>query len=156
MDKLLVLAGFVHLLGFSFIVIKRAQSKHVFSLLVLFINIYCLGVLSYIMFYTSNNYTIALVNFIFSILFHFEQKIPTNRIFDNFKIAIVWITSLLSGILCFTGVGAYGIFLVQPFAFLFGFRLLMCGNNRVQLPIYLNLLISWGLAFLFLNWILIH
>ena len=58
---------------------------------------------------------------------------------------LIWVISGFSCLLCFSGVGAFGLFLTQPTSYLLGIYLLNKNQEKAKTPLNLNLIITFGL-----------
>lgn len=144
------------LIAFSYTTINFKKIKYAYNVLIGILNIWCITVFLYIIIQTDNNSSFALFNVILSVIFHFGFALPKMKSAKIISIGILWISTILSCLLCFSGIGALMLFLLQPISYLFGFYLLKMKNEKINIPIYINLIITWGFFFLTSAWALTH
>jgi hypothetical protein len=59
--------------------------------------------------------------------------------------------------LCFSGLGALLLSLTQPISYLFGIYLLKNKKGKaIKAALFINLLITWGILVMTINWNLTH
>ncbi len=147
---------FLSLILLSYTIINFKKIKYSFNILIGILNIWCVMTYLYIIIQTDYNGLFTLIITIFSVIFHFGYALPKVKTIEVFSIGIVWLSTLLSCLLCFSGMGAIMIILIQPISYLFGSYLLKIKNKNINIPLYINLIITWGFFFLTSAWVLTH
>jgi hypothetical protein len=155
-ERLGLLITFILLIVLSYFFIKLKSLKYAYNILIVIINIWCISLFSYLTIKTEYNNSFVLFILILSFIFHFENYFPKNKIGKSFSTGIIWFFTIISCLSCFSGLGAIILFFIQPISYLFGFYLLKNGNEKISIPLYINLIISWGFLALSASWILTH
>lgn len=155
-ETLNLLIIFILLVIFTYVIINFKNIKYAYNLLIGIINIWCFSIFLYLTIQTEYNNTFTILSLFFSLFFHFDNYFPKSKIAKYFSIGIIWFFTIISCISCFSGIGALILFFTQPISYLFGFYLLKNANENVSIPVYINLIISWGLLILAASSILTH
>lgn len=146
-NPLYILIIGIILMAFSYIIINFKKVKNSYNILIGIINLWCITVFLFVIIQTDFNSLWALFIFILSVIFHFASFLKKGKTIKIFSIGIVWVFTIFSGIMCFSGMGAIILFLLQPISYLFGFYLLTINYDKIYIPIYINLVISWIISF---------
>ena len=154
-ERFNLLIIFILLVLFSYIIINFKNIKYAYNILIGIINIWCISVFLYLTIETKNN-LLALNILIISLIFHFANYLPKGKIGKSFSIGIIWFLTIISCLSCFSGVGALILFFTQPIIYLLGFYLLKNEYEKISIPVFINLIISWGFLILTASWILSH
>lgn len=143
MDKILVAFALILLIALSYTTIYFKRIKHSYHILIGIINIWCIIAFLYIKNYTDFNYKFILCSFILSLIFHFIIKLLKIKLIKILSVIIVWIFTAYACIIFFSMANIF-ITIIQPFGYLFGFYLLKSNYEKNIIPIFINLLMTWG------------
>jgi hypothetical protein len=155
-DRISLLITFILLVVFSYIIINFKNIKYAYNILIGIINIWFISLFSYLTIETEFNNTFTLFSLIFSLFFHFDNYFPKSKLREKISIVIIWFFTIISCLSCFSVIGALILFFIQPMSYLFGFYLLKNENANYSIPVFINLIISWGFLILTASWILTH
>lgn len=155
-ERLNLLIIFILLVVFSHVIINFKYIKYAYNILIGIINIWWISVFSYLTIETKYNNSFTFFCFIISLIFHFDNYFPKSKVGKSFSIGFMWFFTIISCLFCFSGIGALILIFTQPISYLFGFYLLKNENENISIPIFINLIISWGFFILTTSWNLKH
>ncbi|MEN9906951.1 MAG: hypothetical protein RLZZ540_92 [Bacteroidota bacterium] len=143
MDKILVLVALILLTTLSYTIVNFKKIKFSYHITIGIINIWCIIAFLYLITKTDINSSFALFNVILSLVFHFNYKLLEIKTIRILSIGIVWIFTAYTCVIFFSMVNIF-VVLIQPTGYLFGFYLLKFNYEKNKIPVYINLLMTWG------------
>lgn len=143
MEKLTVAFALILLIALSYTTVNFKKIEHSYHILIGIINIWCIIAFLYIKNYTDFNYDFITYSFILSLIFHLIIELPKIKLIKILSIIIVWIFTVYACILFFSMANIF-MTIIQPIGYLFGFYLLKYNYEKNIIPVFINLLLTWG------------